>query len=155
MLSGATARLAVTSLFMAAALSRIAVATAVHLVSWSGVTLSAVFSVVMRSSTVSDLALVAAATAGGLLGAVWAIAGANVPAISAAPIADAVAREIRRNRYMSCPFGVENVELPRSVLRRKKLRRGNDAPESSPPVGYFFSWAFFSASVTGERPASV
>jgi len=41
-------------------------ATPFHLLSWSGVILSAVFSAVMRWSTVSGLLEVAAAAAGGL-----------------------------------------------------------------------------------------
>ncbi len=50
-----------TSFSMRLALSRIAWATPSHFFSWSGVILSAAFSVVMRCSTVSGLLLVAAA----------------------------------------------------------------------------------------------
>src|SRR5262245_65157899 len=93
-----------------------ALATASHLDSWSGLICSAVFSVWMRCSTVSGLLLVAAAAAGGFLlvssGAVaaaggfvsfgafcWAMAG---PAISAAPASEAMASERPRgaNRWV-------------------------------------------------------
>ena len=55
---------------MRLALSRIAWATPSHFFSWSGVILSAAFSVVMRCSTVSGLLEVAASAAGGLVGLV-------------------------------------------------------------------------------------
>ena len=93
--SGGIARLVATSFSIWTELSRIAWATAVHLGSWSGVILSAAFSVTMRCSTVSGLVLVAAAAAGGvllsLLSAVCAQVGATEPASRAAPVREAMA----------------------------------------------------------------
>src|ERR1700761_6011331 len=85
---------------------RIASATAFHLVSWSGVILSAVFSISMRCSTVSGLLLVAAAAAGGLLLVeLCAIAGASEPATSAAPINDPMTSDRGVNEaFMMSPF---------------------------------------------------
>src|SRR6185503_15918825 len=80
-----------------AAFSRIAVATASHFFSWSGVILSDALSETMRCSTVSGLLLVAAAAAGGFCSAVCAIAG---PASSAAPISEAMARDRRTGWLM-------------------------------------------------------
>ena len=96
--SGGILRFSATSFSMLLALSRIAWATLCHLESWSGVILSAVFSVVMRCSTVSGLLLVAAAAAGGLWlpGVVCATTGVREPASSAAPITDARAAERAR-----------------------------------------------------------
>src|SRR5580700_11545904 len=93
MLAGAMARLVATSFSMAVALSRIAVATVPHLASWSAVTLSAVFSVLMRCSTVSGLLLVAAAAAGGFWSGVCAATGPSEPARKVVPNRDAMASE--------------------------------------------------------------
>src|SRR5215216_7629716 len=84
---------------MRLALSRIAWATPFHFFSWSGVILSAAFSVVMRCSTVSGLLEVAASAAGGLVACslVWARTGI---ANSAAPatLAIATGRVTLKNR---------------------------------------------------------
>src|SRR5438445_13567846 len=93
MLAGAIARLVWTSLSMAAAFSRIAVATAPHVAAWSAVILSAVFRVVMRCSTVSGLLLVAAAAAGGFCAGVCAATGPSEPARKVVPNRDAMASE--------------------------------------------------------------
>src|SRR6185312_3854303 len=99
------ARFSLTSLSIMPALSRIAVATAFHLVSWSGVILSAALSSVMRCSTVSGLLLVAAAAAGGLELGLCAIAGTRDPASIAAPTMEAATseRENRNGGVMSFP----------------------------------------------------
>ena len=96
----AFACLSLTSLSMAAAFSRIAVATLSHLDSWSGVILSSVFSIEMRCSTVCGLLDVAAAAAGGLVlpglvVEVWADA-PTTPRASDAPARVAMAAERRR-----------------------------------------------------------
>src|SRR6185312_13689296 len=96
----AFACLSFTSLSMAAAFSRIAVATLSHLDSWSGVILSEVFSIEMRCSTVCGLLDVAAAAAGGLVlpglvvVEVWADA-PTTPRASDAPARLAMATERR------------------------------------------------------------
>src|SRR4051812_31185941 len=93
-----------TSLSIAAALSRIAVATPFHLLSWSGVILSASFRLVMRCSTVSGLLLVAAWAAGGLpvVLLLWAAAG-SAPARAIPPTSAAAAR-VRATVIMGNPF---------------------------------------------------
>src|SRR5262249_41841873 len=133
-----------------------ALATASHLASWSGLICSDVFSVWMRCSTVSGLLLVAAAAAGGFLlvssGAVaaaggfvalsgafcWAMAG---PAISAAPASEAMASERPRgaNRWVMSvsssggrpppPVAGGLGRCPRGTPRVSK-RSGKSAPDA-------------------------
>src|SRR5205809_3975785 len=97
---------------MAAAFSRIALATPSHLLSWSGVILSAALSAVMRCSTVSGLLEVAAAAAGGLpesvLGAaaVWAQAEPAPSARAPATAAAAIVRPIE-DKFMDVSFPEE------------------------------------------------
>src|SRR5260221_7301184 len=81
-------------------------ATRFLLLSWSGVILSAVFSAVMRCSTVSGLLEVAAAAAGGLpVPPVCADAGPSEPATSTAPAKEAIASErtmgVNKGRVMN------------------------------------------------------
>src|SRR5947209_14106849 len=101
------ARFSFTSLSMAAAFSRIAVATLSHLGSWSGVILSALFSTVMRCSTVCGLLEVAAAAAGGLafpgLVAVWAKADPAPSASAPTTVAAAIVRP-NEDRFMDGSF---------------------------------------------------
>src|SRR5690242_18891455 len=111
------ARLSFTSLSMAAAFSRMAVATLSHLGSWSRVILSADFSMVMRCSTVWGLLEVAAAAAGGLVDPglvaveVWADAPAR-PRAREAPARVSMAIELRRGgsngKVMAVPFPEES-----------------------------------------------
>src|SRR5947207_10495954 len=95
---------------MAAAFSRIALATPSHLLSWSGVILSAALSAVMRCSTVSGLLEVAAAAAGGLpesvlVPAVWAEADPR-PSASAvlATVVTTTARRRDEEKFMDVSF---------------------------------------------------
>src|ERR1700676_2032070 len=122
MLAGEIARLVVTSLSMAVALSRIAVATVPHLASWSGVTLSAAFSVVMRCSTVSGLLLVAASAAGGFVGA-CAATGPSEPARKVVPNRDAMASERTTGASRGIGRNKGNMGFPLesavAVLRRR------------------------------------
>src|SRR3954453_12623646 len=98
-----------TTFSMAAAFSRIALATPSHLLSWSGVILSAAFSAVMRCSTVSGLFEVAAAAAGGLPwsvlegAAVWAEAEPMPNAKVPATVATAIVRPIE-DSFMDVSF---------------------------------------------------
>src|SRR5258708_4482936 len=98
-----------TSLSIAAALSFIAWATSFHLLSWSGVILSADLRLAMRWSTVSGLLLVAAWAAGGLpfVLVLWAAAG-SAPVTATLPrraaTATVRARGANRRWVIKVPF---------------------------------------------------
>src|SRR5689334_20514235 len=113
-----------TTFSIADAFSRIAVATPSHLLSWSGVILSAALSEVMRCSTVSGLLEVAAAAAGGLprsclVPAVWAEAepaNANAPAT----VATAIARPID-DRVITVVLSWKSFSWKGTVAKRRQL----------------------------------
>src|SRR3954469_3078851 len=109
-----------TTFSMAAAFSRIALATPSHLLSWSGVILSAAFRAVMRCSTVSGLLEVAAAAAGGLAwsvldgaAAVWAPAEPAPSASVPATVAAAIVRLIEE-RFMDVSFPGKKLQWGRN-----------------------------------------
>src|SRR5258707_2926908 len=136
------ARLVATSFPMRLALSRIAWATPCHFLSWSGVILSAAFSVSMRCSTVSGLVLVAAAAAGGLsLSLGWAVAGAREPANSAAPVSDAMAndraRGVNRGWVMNAFLfqRAAHVAAYRGNGPVEEALRRKSSPQQSPGLG--------------------
>src|SRR5690349_18155874 len=120
-----------TSLAMAAAFSRMAVATLSHLGSWSGVILSAVFSIAMRCSTFCGLLDVAAAAAGGLVlpglvvVEVWADAPIT-PRTNDAPARLAMASERRsgavNDRSMDGSFPREECPEKETAANGPKLR---------------------------------
>ena len=123
MLAGGWPRLAVTSFSMALAFSRIALATPFQLVSWSAVTLSAVFSAVMRCSTVSGLLLVAAAAAGGLL---------------VVPCAAYRAERARQHRRADDRGDGKRPQKRREQMRRRHL--GSAFPEGRFPLCRMARW---------------